>query len=218
MAVKAMRKLGVLRQRASAIKKGTEGMESPGLDHSRAHDADVLSTWNEGHGSTMGLLVPFEDHRIRIGHAACSVLPELSPVLRRQHPVGHVLTEKDVWNQFCDDSTVVIGPGPSNGPYVGRLACFDANNASVKRLRGRHEVSLTVGKGVTGPIVDKNRVTVNVEVHRSPLFLISRGTEGSWCLGLAVEGPIEVRWQARPCARIPERHKQNDGQYEQGVS
>jgi hypothetical protein len=71
---------------------------------------------------------------------------------------------------------------------------------------------------VAGPIVDENRIAVDVEAHGSPRFLIGRGTEGSGFVESAVEGPIEVRWRTRPRARIPERHKRNDDQYEKGIS
>jgi hypothetical protein len=83
---------------------------------------------------------------------------------------------------------------------------------------GSHIVSLAVSKGVASPIVDEDRVTADVEAHRRPWFLISRGTEGRWVLESAVEEPIEVRWQTRPCARVPERDKRNDGQYKKGIS
>jgi hypothetical protein len=111
MAVKAMRKLGAVWQHAHAIKKGTEGHESLGFDHSQLHDADVLSAWNEGHGSMAGLLVSLKDHSIHICDTAHSILVRLEflsglgPLLWRQHPVGHVPT--------LEINSVVIRPASS---------------------------------------------------------------------------------------------------------
>jgi formyltetrahydrofolate hydrolase len=102
---------------------------------------------------------------------------------------------------------------------MGGVACLEAVNTAVKWLRGAtHIVSLAVSKGVASPIVNQDRVTVDVEAHRRPWFLIGRGTEGRWVLESAVEEPIEVRWRTRPRARVPERHKWNDGQYKKGIS
>ena len=116
--MEAVWKLGTLRKDASAIEYGTEGVESLGFDHSRVHYAVVLSAWNKDHGSTLRLLVPFEDQRICVGHKAHSILVWLevlvrpSPLLWREHPVGHVRTVKDIGNQLSGDATRVISPGP----------------------------------------------------------------------------------------------------------
>jgi hypothetical protein len=160
MAVKAVWELRIDRQNACAIKEGTEGCESAGFDHSRPHKPDVLGARNEWDGAAAGLLIPFEDYSVRIGHTArptavwLVILASLGPVLWGQHPVGQVLTEEDVWNEFRNDLAVVVGPGPANGAYMGGMAGLESVNTAVKRLRGSHKVSLTVGKGVAGPIVD----------------------------------------------------------------
>jgi hypothetical protein len=75
-----------------------------------------------------------------------------------------------------------------------------------------------VGEGVTGPIVNKYRIVVDIKTHRSPQFLISRGTEDRRCLLMANKGPVEVCRLARSRASITERHKWKNDQYWKGVN
>jgi hypothetical protein len=158
--MKAVGELCIDRHGAGAVKEGTERVESAGLDHSRAHESDVLSAGNERNSTPAGLLVPFKDHSVCVRDTARSiaawlvVLSGLGPVLWGQHPVGQVLTEKDIWNVFCNDFAVVIGPGPTDRSYMGGVAGLEAVNTAVKRVWGSQKVILTVGKGVAGPIVD----------------------------------------------------------------
>jgi hypothetical protein len=137
-----MRKLCVLWQDAGAREEGTEGRESAGFNHSRAHEGDVLSAWDERYGSTAGLLVPFKDDSIRVCDTARSVtvwgeiLSVLGPLLWGHHPVGQVLAEKYIWNDFGNNLAVVVGPGPADRPNMGGVACLEAVNTAVKWLRG----------------------------------------------------------------------------------
>jgi hypothetical protein len=154
MAVEASGELGALWKDACAVEKGTESIESPGFHHNRAQEADVLNAWEEWHCGTPGLLVPFKDYSVRIGHTAHSilvwleVLARLGPLPRGQQSAGHALTEENVWNQLGGDLPIVRGPGPSNRADVCGLGHLDTDHTAIVRLWGSHKISLAVGERV----------------------------------------------------------------------
>jgi hypothetical protein len=152
MTVKACGELGTVWKDASAIEEGTEGVESPGFHRNRAQEADVLNAWEEWHGGATGLLIPFEDYSVRVGHTArpisvwLEILTSLSPLLRGQEPAGHALAEENVWNQLGGDLPIVRGPGPANSADVSGLGRLDADHTAIVRLGRSHKISLAVGE------------------------------------------------------------------------